>query len=60
MDTYLPWGTKQAVFSSLVDMMNQSIEQYGPKLIGLLINGEFNLITKEIKLDESRRHTTSD
>jgi hypothetical protein len=58
MDKYLPWGTKQAAISSLIDMMNEAIELHGPKLIGFLINGQYNLLTQEIK-DDNRRHTGS-
>lgn len=49
LNKYLPWGTKQTVISSLIDQLNNAVEQHGSKIVGFIINNEFDLITKEVK-----------
>lgn len=50
----LPWGTKQAVFSSLVDEVNRLVDTYGPAAIGAIFSGKgFVIIPRGVR-DEDR------
>ena len=48
LDKFLPWGTKQTVMVALCELLCISVEKHGKKLVGLLLNKEFNFITNEI------------
>ena len=52
MDKFLPWGTKQPIMIALIDNLCDSLEEHGPKLLGLIINKDFNSITKEVRRDK--------
>ena len=49
LNGFLPWGVKQRVMESMCVMLCDAVDIHGPKLVGLLINQEFNLITQEVK-----------
>jgi hypothetical protein len=52
MSKFLPWGTRQNVVRSLVEMLCDAVEKNGKGVVGLLVNGEFNFITGQAKETE--------
>lgn len=49
LNKFLPWGTKQKVCETVITMLADAVEKHGPQLVGLLVNGEYNLITGEVR-----------
>lgn len=43
----LPWGTKQLLFSTLVDEVNILIETYGTVALGAIFKGQLIIMPKE-------------
>ena len=52
MDKHLPWGTKQPIMVAVIEQLCETLEEHGPKLLGLILSKEFNLITKEVRRPE--------
>ena len=49
LSKHLPWGVKQLVMSKLIDQLNALLEEHGPQILGLIMSGEFNAVTKLVK-----------
>ena len=52
LDKFCPWGTKQAIYSALTDMLIEAYQTVGSPLTGILVAKDFNLITKAVKMQE--------
>lgn len=52
LDKFLPWGTKQRCVSALLIHLCDAVDTHGKQIIGLILNEEWNLITKELKKKE--------
>lgn len=55
LDKFLPWGTKQNVMVALCEMLCCSVEQHGSKIVGLLLNKEYDIITGQVNLKEKEQ-----
>lgn len=46
MQKNFPWGTRQPLFSVLVDEVNSMVEKYGVVALGALLKGELAIVPK--------------
>lgn len=49
LDKFLPWGTKQAVMVKLVENLVETVKQHGTQVIGPIMTGDFNLVSKLVR-----------
>ena len=45
----IPWGVQNQIYQALTQQLLDVTKELGPQILFLIIKGEFNAITKELK-----------
>ena len=52
MNKFLPWGVKNKVMEALCENLCDAVETHGKELVGLILNKDWNAVTKHVSKKE--------